>query len=601
MKKNLLNYNFPQDLKKMNIEELNLLAVQIREFLVDNISETGGHLASNLGAVELTIALHKFFDTPKDKIIWDVGHQSYVHKILSGRANKFYSLRQFEGLSGFPKISESKFDTFDTGHSSNSVSLAAGFAVARDLNKENCQIISVIGDGALTGGLSYEGLNNLGGMNTKAIIILNDNGMSIGHNTGGLSKHLSKVRVSKSYSDFKKSISGTVKKLPYIGEKLYSNMISLRNHIKYSIVDGVMFEQLGFTYIGPIDGHNIDELIYNLRLAKTSEDSIIMHIVTKKGKGYLNAEKNPSKFHGIGPFNKTTGNILSKSNKPSYSQIFGDKLLELAKSNKNIVAVSAAMVDGTGLRKFAEVFPDRIFDVGIAEGHAVTFAGALGKNGLKPVVAIYSTFLQRAYDNIMTDVCLQNSSVVFAIDRAGNVGEDGETHHGLLDIAYLKNIPNIKLLSPATGEELKKMLAYAIDESGPVAIRYPRGTDEGLNIPTPEISEGATEVSYGEDVEIWAVGNMVELAIEVSELLKKQNIKTGVINARWLSPIDENKVISSANRTKNIITLEDGIISGGFGESISSFVKSKRLDVEILNIGWPHKFIEHGKTPELMA
>ena len=600
MKSNILDYNFPDDLKNMTIEEMELLAIQIREFLVDKVSKTGGHLASNLGAVELTLALHYFFNPPKDKIIWDVGHQSYVHKILTGRAENFDTLRKFNGLSGFPKTCESEYDVYDTGHSSNSISLAAGFATTRDLSGDDNEVIAVIGDGSLTGGLSYEGLNNLGFSKSKAIIILNDNGMSIGQNTGGLSRHLSKVRVSKGYMDFKSGLGHALKKVPAIGDSLYNGVSKFRDHLKYTLVDGVMFEQLGFTYMGPIDGHDLHDLLYNFNLAKASKDSVIMHVVTKKGKGYVNAERNPSKFHGIGAFDKTTGELLSKSNYKSYSSVFGSKLVELAKNNDKILAISAAMVEGTGLKEFFKKYPKRSFDVGIAEEHAVAFAGAAAKNGYKPVVAIYSTFLQRAYDNIIIDVCLQNAPVVFAIDRAGNVGADGETHHGLFDISYLKNIPNLQVLSPANATELEEMLEYAITYDGPVAIRYPRGDDSGMTLPSAEITQEALELSKGKDGQIWAVGNMVQTAIKAAEILKNQGIDVGVTNARWISPIDYKKLEQSASSNKYIFTIEDGITTGGFGESVSAFILNNKLDTKVLNIGWPNKFIDHGSTSELM-
>ena len=600
MKSNILDYNFPDDLKKMSVDEMELLAIQIREFLVDKVSKTGGHLASNLGAVELTLALHYFFNPPKDKIIWDVGHQSYVHKILTGRADAFDTLRKFNGLSGFPKTCESEYDVYDTGHSSNSISLAAGFAATRDLSGDDNEIIAVIGDGSLTGGLSYEGLNNLGYSKSKAIIILNDNGMSIGQNTGGLSRHLSKVRVSKGYLDFKSGLGHALKKVPAVGDNLYNGVSKLRDHLKYTLVDGVMFEQLGFTYMGPIDGHDIHDLLYNFKLAKASKDSVIMHIVTKKGKGYGNAERNPSKFHGIGAFDKTTGEVLSKSKYKSYSSVFGDKLVELAEENDKILAISAAMVEGTGLKEFFKKYPKRSFDVGIAEEHAVAFAGAAAKNGYKPVVAIYSTFLQRAYDNIIIDVCLQNAPVVFAIDRAGNVGADGETHHGLFDISYLKNIPNLQVLSPANGKELEEMLQYAISYDGPIAIRYPRGDDGGMTLPDVKVSDGALELSQGKDGQIWAVGNMLKNAIEAAKILETQGIQVGVTNARWISPMDYTKLEKSAEANKYIFTIEDGITKGGFGESVSAFISSKKFDTHVLNIGWPRQFIDHGLTAELM-
>ncbi len=598
--KNLLDYTFPQDLKFMDTKELELLAVAIREFLVEKVSKTGGHLASNLGAVELTIALHKTFDTPKDKLIWDVGHQAYVHKILTGRADRFDTLRQFNGLSGFPKQKESEYDVFDTGHSSNSISIATGFATARDLSGENHEVIAVIGDGSLTGGLSYEGLNNLADLKSKTIVIFNDNGMSIGKNTGGLSKHLNRLRVSKGYTSFKKGFSGALKKVPVIGGSLYSGVSNAKNHLKYSLVDGVMFEKLGYTYIGPIDGHDINALLETFESVKKLEHSVIVHVITKKGKGYKNAELEPAKFHGIGKFEPETGECIS-SGAQSFSEIYGNKLIDIAKRNDKVVAISAAMIDGTGLTDFAKIFPSRTFDVGIAEGHAVTFAGALAKCGYKPFVTIYSTFLQRGYDNVIMDVCLQNTPVVFAIDRAGNVGADGETHHGMFDISYLKSIPNMTVLAPASKEEFEKMLDFADEFDAPISIRYPRGEAYSFDFTSDDIKTKAQRISVGKDVQIWAVGNMLKTAIEASEILKKQKIDAGVTNVRFISPIDKEKLIEDAKKTKYIITIEDGVLDGGFCESVASVIASENIKTELLSFGWPKKFIEAGSTPELMA
>lgn len=598
--KNLLDYSLPEDLKFMDIKELELLAVQIREFLVDNISKTGGHLASNLGAVELTIALHKAFNSPYDKIIWDVGHQSYVHKILTGRASEFSKLRQFGGISGFPKTGESPHDIFDTGHSSNSISIAAGFAAARELSGENNDVVAVIGDGSLTGGLSYEGMNNLSDLRSKAIIILNDNGMSIGLNTGGLSKHLNKLRVSKGYSNFKKGLGSALKKVPAIGEGLFNGVSKARDHIKYSIVEGVMFEKLGFTYIGPIDGHDISAILHNLELAKSAEHSVIMHVITKKGKGYRNAENDPSKFHGIGAFDKSTGELVDKSDKPSYSTVYGNKLVDMARQNDKIVAVSAAMIDGTGLRDFARIFPERTFDVGIAEGHAVTFAGAMAKCGYKPFVTIYSTFLQRGYDNIIMDTCLQNAPVVFAIDRAGCVGYDGETHHGMFDISYLKNLPNMKVLAPASSAELEMMMEYALHSASPVAVRYPRGSAASATVLPAPLKDGSQVISEGKDVMIWAVGNMLNNAKTASDILNACGIDTGIVNARFVAPPDREKILLSAENCRLLVTLEDGIKTGGFGETVASIIAEEKKKTSILTLGWPDKFIEHGTVEQLM-
>lgn len=605
IKSNIKDYDFPKDLKAMTDDELELLSYQIRDFLIDNLSKTGGHIASNLGVVEIAIALHAYCDTPKDKIIWDVGHQSYVHKILTGRAKDFHTLRQHGGISGFPKKSESEFDSFDTGHSSTSVSLAAGFAKARDLQGEDYRVISVIGDGAMTGGLAYEGLNNLGELKSKAIIILNDNGMSIDNNIGGLSTHLGRIRVSEGYSQFKKKFSKTIKGVPRIGHPTYEMLAKIRDSIKYSLVDGVLFEQLGLTYIGPVDGHNISDIIEALRLADCSNKSVVLHLVTQKGKGYKNAEKNPSNFHGIGAFEKNTGLPMKNGSGPSYSSVFGRTLIDAAEKDDKIVAISAAMIDGTGLVEFSKKFPERVFDVGIAEGHAVTFAAGLASAGLHPVVAIYSTFLQRAYDNIMMDVCLQNLPVVFAIDRGGVVGQDGETHHGLFDISYLKNIPNLTLMTPRDGVELAAMLNYALALKKPVAIRYPRGTAVRIDMPYTPIDGRSHVLSRGRDIEIYALGSMFTRGIEVRRRLFNKGFDVGLINPRFISPMDCGSLMESAKRTKLIVSMEDGAVSGGFGESVAATLAEYRLSsdqnpiADVYSFGWPKKFIEHGLVDDL--
>ncbi len=588
--KKLTDYNFPEDLKTMTEKELELLPYEIRDYLIENVSKTGGHLASNLGVVELTIALHKVFESPTDKIIWDVGHQSYIHKILTGRAADLCTIRAYDGISGFPKRYESIHDCFETGHSSTSISAATGFAVARDLAGEKHEVIAVIGDGALTGGLAYEGLNNAGDSKAKMIVILNDNGMSINKSTGAIAKHLSKLRLSTGYHDFKKQLKKTLKGIPGVGEGLYSGAEHLRDSIKYALIQGAIFEEFGFKYIGPIDGHKLNDLIETLTLAKEMEGPVLIHILTTKGKGYKNAENNPNKFHGIGPFNPTTGAQLGSSVDPSFSQIFGNKIVQLATKDDKIVVVCAAMTDGTGLEKFTVNFPDRIFDVGIAEAHAVTFAAGLAQGGLKPVVAIYSTFLQRAYDQILMDVCLQNLPVIFAIDRAGNVGQDGETHHGIFDLSYLEHMPNLTILAPKDGRELSEMMEYAISLNGPCAIRYPRGTASDVTI-------GQTK---GSDVEIWAVGKMVSIGNKACELLKEMGIDAGIINVKRIKPLDQAGIIAATKRVKHIVTLEDNSVIGGFGQQLSSLLLEKGiLDVKVTTIGWPDKFIEHGSIDEL--
>ncbi|MBK5261136.1 MAG: 1-deoxy-D-xylulose-5-phosphate synthase [Peptostreptococcaceae bacterium] len=590
LKKKLTEYNFPEDLKTMTEKELELLPYEIRDYLIENVSKTGGHLASNLGVVELTIAIHKVFESPTDKIIWDVGHQSYIHKILTGRAADLCTIRSYEGMSGFPKRDESVHDCFETGHSSTSISAATGFAVARDLAGENHEVIAVIGDGALTGGLAYEGLNNAGDSKSKMIVILNDNGMSINKSTGAIARHLSKLRLSTAYLDLKKQLKKTLKGIPGVGEGLYLGAEHLRDSIKYAIIQGAIFEEFGFKYIGPIDGHKLKDLIETLTLAKTMDGPVFIHVLTTKGKGYKNAENNPNKFHGIGPFDPTTGVQLNSSTETSFSQVFGNKIVELAAKDDKIVVVCAAMSDGTGLEKFKQNFPDRIFDVGIAEAHAVTFAAGLAQGGLKPVVAIYSTFLQRAYDQILMDVCLQNLPVIFAIDRAGNVGQDGETHHGIFDLSYLEHMPNLTILAPKDGKELSEMLEYAISLNGPCAIRYPRGAASDVIIGS----------ALGSDVEIWAVGKMVSIGNNACELLKKMNIDAGIINVKRIKPLDQAGILASARRVKHIVTLEDNSVIGGFGQQLSSFLLEKGiLDVKVTNIGWPDKFIEHGSIEEL--
>lgn len=589
----------PQKIKKMSLDELKLLTYEIRDFLIDNVSKTGGHLASNLGVVELTIALHKVFDMPRDKIIWDVGHQAYVHKILTGRAEKFSGLRQTGGISGFPKRNESEYDCYDSGHSSSSISAAFGMAAARDLCGENYEVISVIGDGALTGGMAYEALNNAGASESKIIVILNDNQMSISQNTGGITRHLSKLRTSKGYLNFKKHLKTTLKNIPNVGESIYKGAESLRDSLKYALVDGgAIFEELGFTYLGPVNGNDLEDTIEALSMAKRAEGPVLVHVTTVKGKGYKNAEMHPNLFHGVAPFDQTTGKTY-KSNEKTFAQVFGEKMCDIADTDEKVVAISAAMIDGTGLAGFARRFPTRMFDVGIAEEHAVSFAAGLALSGYKPVVAIYSTFLQRAYDQVMIDICMQDLPVVFAVDRAGNVGNDGETHHGMFDISYLSSMPNMTVLAPADGAELAQMLDYALTLDGPCAIRYPRG-----NAGNDASGEGwftgkSRLVKAGSDCEIWAVGNMRERALAVSGILEKKGIKAGVVSVSVIKPLDTSMVSGIAARTRNVITLEDGAVSGGFGETLAAALSGGKERPAVLNIGWPDKFIEHGSADDL--
>lgn len=595
-------HQFPQDLKNMNYDDLELLTYEIRDFLIEEISKTGGHLSSNLGIVELTVALHKVFNTPEDKIIWDVGHQSYVHKILTGRADRFSTLRQYGGMSGFPKRNESEYDVFDTGHSSTSISLGLGLATARDLNGEKYEVISVIGDGAMTGGTAFEALNNvetLKARKSKIIVILNDNGMSISPNTGGFPKYFGNLRSSSRYKTFKEKLKKNLLNVPVIGNELFEGIHHMRDSIKYSILDGegIMFEELGLKYFGPIDGHNIRELCETFEHVKEMDKPVFIHVITEKGKGYTKAEENPNVFHGIGPFDMETGKVLSKSEKPSYSKVFGDKLMDLADKNEKVVAISAAMIEGTGLNDFHAKFPQRTFDVGIAEGHAVTFAAGLAKEGYRPFVAIYSTFLQRAYDHIIEDVCLQNLPVVFCIDRAGIVGADGETHHGVFDISYLKHIPNLTVLAPKDGYELEQMMEYALTLDGPCAIRYPRGSALQLD-EYGQIEYGkAQRIVEGKNIDIWAAGSMVKTAIAAAEILKEKGFETGVVNLRFINPLDAQRLQESSEGKELIVTIEDNVISGGFGEEVTRHLAG--MNVNVLNIGWPVKFIEHGTCEQL--
>lgn len=604
LKKLISNIVSPGDLKKLNNKQLNILAREIRSFLIESISKTGGHLASNLGVVELTIALHYCFDSPKDRIIWDVGHQSYIHKILTGRKNEFKTLRQTGGMSGFPKLSESEHDVFGVGHSSTSISAALGIATARDLAKENYSVISVIGDGSMTGGMAFEALNHAGRGNTNLIVILNDNEMSISENVGGLSKYLNKIRTDKAYLDAKEDVEQILQKIPGIGEKMVSAVKRTKESIRTFFVPGVLFEELGFTYIGPVDGHNMDELIQMLNKAKLMKGPILIHVKTIKGKGYSFAENEPEKYHGVSPFIPQTGNALKSKAPVTYSDAFGQTLINISKNNKKIVAITAAMPEGTGLRDYSKLFPNRFFDVGIAEQHSVTFAAGLAIEGYKPVVAIYSTFLQRAYDQILHDVCIQELPVIFAIDRGGIVGEDGPTHQGVFDIAFLSHIPNMTIMAPKNYAELKYMLEFAVAHQGPIAIRYPRGS-EGKNvalIDTTSIEYGKAEIlQKGKDIAIVALGNMVDKAIGAAILLKEKGITPYIINARFTKPIDKDTLEQIAPDINHIITLEDHVVSGGFGEKLLYTLKENNQfnHIRVHTLGYPDEFIEHGSTESI--
>lgn len=604
MKQQLQDGRFPEALKTMDEKQLQLLSYEIREYILDTVSKTGGHLASNLGVVELTIALHTVFDSPKDKIIYDVGHQSYIHKILTGRKDALKTIRTMDGISGFPKRCESSHDMFDSGHSSTSISAAAGYAAARDLKGEDYSVVAVIGDGALTGGVAYEALNCAGHSDSPMIVVLNDNEMSIGKNVGGMSDHLKKLRTSSAYLDFKKKMKSTLKNIPRVGEGLYSGVEHLRDSLKYAIVDGAIFEEMGFKYFGPIDGHNIRDLIEIFTLVKTMDQPVLVHVVTKKGKGYRNAEQNPNQFHGVGPFDITTGKPLKSAKYPSYSKHFGTKLLDLADRDPKIVAISAAMVEATGLQPMAQKYPGRTFDVGIAEQHAVSFAAGLALSGMKPVVAIYSTFLQRAFDEILIDVCMQNLPVVFAIDRAGNVGNDGETHHGHFDLSYLSLMPNMTVLAPKDGAELEEMLEYALTLPGPCSIRFPRGDAKplsGVPVEAHPLDSGRPEILRdGRDVVLLAAGRMTGEALAAAELLSRKNIDAAVVNARFIKPLNGDSYRQLLSGGIPVVTLEDNTEKGGYGSQVSDLMESMELYNRRLRIAWPDRFVRHGSTDQLM-
>ena len=598
MKKNILDYDFPKDLKGMSIEEMELLSYSIREFLIDKVAVNGGHLASNLGVVELTLALHRYFNSPKDKIIWDVGHQAYVHKILTGRAGEFDTLRKLDGLSGFPKAKESEHDIYDTGHSSVSISAAAGLAAARDLKGEEGEVIAVIGDGSFTGGMAYEALNNIGDSHSKVIVILNDNGMSISPNTGSMSKYLGNIRTSKGYLGAKNFVKNKIGRLPSVGETVAHGLAIFKNDLKYTLMgNGILFEELGFTYFGPVDGHDLNELADVILRAKSLNEPVLIHVITKKGKGYKNAENNPGKFHGIAPFDKTTGALLSSSDKKSFSSLFGDFMVEEGEKDPKVVAITAAMCDATGLSKFQKKFPDRLFDVGIAEEHAVSFAAGLAKGGMKPVVAIYSSFLQRSYDQIIQDVCMQNLPVVFALDRAGCVGADGETHHGIYDLSYLSSMPNMEVLTPKDANQLQSMLSYALQANKPVAIRYPRGNSDYDKEITSTYDGKNIRVAPQGKFDIWACGKMFDCGAKVKELLQENGINAGLVDVTKVkplgtTPLDENKL------PEYIITIEDNTIVGGFGHQLAAYLSDK--PVKVINFAWPDEFIPQGSVDQLL-
>lgn len=589
------------DIKRIRPQDYNRLAEEIRSFLIQNVSKTGGHLASNLGVVELTMALHLFLGFPKDKLIWDVGHQAYVHKVLTGRKELFPTLRQMNGLSGFPKTEESCYDAFDTGHSSTSISAALGLVKARDLSGENHKVVAVIGDGALTGGMAFEALNNAGRLRSNLIIVLNDNEMSISENVGGMANYLAKLRTNSKYTGFKENMENTLSRFPKVGKTVVEKLKRSKDAIKYFMLPSMFFEDMGLTYIGPIDGHNIPKMLTAFEAAARANKAVVVHVITKKGKGYPLAEKYPSKFHGVDPFDIKSGQPIREDQGLTYTKVFANTLTRLASKDEKIVAITAAMPNGTGLNVFMKKFPNRFFDVGIAEEHAVTFAAGLAMGGYKPVVAIYSTFLQRAYDQIIHDVCINKLPVVFAIDRAGIVGRDGQTHQGLFDISFLSHIPNLTVLAPKNSSELEKMLGFALDFPGPVAIRYPKGEayQELRDYQTP-LEYGKSEViKKGEDIAVLAVGSMVKTAVAVVDELKKSGKNATLVNVRFVSPMDQDMIMDLSKDHKVFVTLEENVRSGGFGQKVADFLLEKKLNKKFINISVPEVFVEQGSVDEI--
>ena len=587
----------PNDIKKISPRDYPALAAEIREFLVNKISVTGGHLGSNLGAVELTMALHLVLDLPQDKIIWDVGHQSYTHKLLTGRREGFESLRKYGGMSGFPKRKESDCDSFDTGHSSTSISAGLGLVKARDLQGEDYTVVSVIGDGSLTGGMAYEALNNAARLETNFIIILNDNNMSISENVGGVSKYLSNIRTSNAYLDVKDGIYYAIRNTKY-GDPVVAGIRRAKNSLKQLVIPGMFFEDMGVTYLGPVDGHDTTALVRVIREAKRRKNAVLIHVLTKKGKGYAPAERHPARFHGAEPFDVQTGVPLKKKMKANYTDIFSTVMMKLGQRNDKIVAITAAMPDGTGLKRFSHAYPDRFFDVGIAEQHAVTFAAGLAAGGLKPVVAIYSSFLQRAYDQILHDVCIQNLPVIFAIDRAGLVGSDGETHQGIFDLSYLSSIPNMHICAPKNKWELSDMMKFAAAFPAPIAIRYPRGEAyDGLAQFRAPVEYGKAEMIYEEEgIALLAMGSMVKTAEGVRERLKECGLSCTLVNARFVKPMDEDMVRRLSATHRLIVTMEENVESGGFGERVRTFADEQELPGQILSITIPDEYVEHGNV-----
>ncbi len=590
--------NQVNDIKKLEKYEWNLLAEEIRQFLIEKISVNGGHLASNLGVVELTMAMHLAFDFPRDKVVWDVGHQAYTHKLLTGRKEGFDGLRKYGGMSGFPKRKESDCDCFDTGHSSTSISAGIGLVRARELQGGGETVISVIGDGALTGGMAYEALNNASQLKSNFIIVLNDNQMSIAENVGGMSQYLNGLRTAEAYTGFKEGLQNTLERIPVYGEGLVRQLKKTKNGLKQLVIPGMLFENMGITYLGPVDGHNIEQIIRTFHDAKRIRHAVLIHVKTQKGKGYAPAERHPARFHGAEPFEIATGLPSHKRTKANYTDIFSTVMRKMGDRDEKVVAITAAMPDGTGLKRFRNMFPDRFFDVGIAEQHAVTFAAGLAAGGLKPIVAVYSSFLQRAYDQILHDVCIQNLHVVFAVDRAGLVGSDGETHQGIFDLSYLSSIPNMTIMAPKNKWELSDMLKYAVNFDGPIALRYPRGEAyDGLKEFRPAVSYGKSEIIYEEaDIALLAVGSMVKTGEQVRELLKEAGYNCTLVNGRFVKPVDEECLELLSKTHRLFVTMEENVRSGGFGEKVQDYVSDRRLPVQVLNVSIPDEYVEHGNV-----
>lgn len=598
--KNILEtINSPADVKALSLDELKQLAEEIRQFLISVISKTGGHLAPNLGVVELSLALHRVFSTPEDKIVFDVGHQSYIHKIITGRREQFPTLRQYGGLSGFPKRSESEHDAFGTGHSSTSISAALGMAVARDLQGKDYNVVAVIGDGSMTGGMAFEALNNAGTLHKKMIVVLNDNEMSISKNVGAMSEYLYQLRTGETYNKIKHDIEGWLKNMEF-GTDVLKAIRRLKGSVKYLMVPTSIFEELGFTYLGPVDGHDLQGLTEVLQAAKKIDGPVLVHVLTKKGKGYKPAEESPNKFHGTGPFEIATGKKIANPNAPiTYTEVFGKTLTELANEDKEIIGITAAMPDGTGMSTFAKAHPERFFDVGIAEQHAVTSAAGAAAAGMKPVAAIYSTFLQRAYDSVLHDICMQKLHVTLCLDRAGLVGDDGYTHHGVFDYAYLRSMPEMTIMAPKDENELRHMLKTAVDFDGPVSVRYPRGSGVGVSITEPmhSLPIGKAEVlREGKDVCLWAIGSMVQSALQVAAKLAEQGISAGVVNMRFAKPLDEELLLKHAAQYGKIVTLEEGVLQGGVGSAVLETLNAAKMlqKCQVLTLGIPDEFVLHG-------